>query len=81
MTVISQADDSAGAGAGEGRLLRKEAGAVGARPPSEFVYDDGEIILELLRAREGEEEERRRFVEGLGRLRRGVDCPASSEPG
>jgi hypothetical protein len=39
-----------------------------AGPPADFVYDSGQIILELLRGR-AEEEDRRRFVEALRRLR------------
>ena len=50
------------------------------RAPAEFVYDHEQVILELRRARE-EEEERRHFVEGLRRLRGDVTCSPSSEPG
>ena len=44
-------------------------GAAATRPPAEFVYDNGQIMLELLRGRAAEEE-RWRFVEGLRRLGR-----------
>lgn len=37
------------------------------RAPAEFVYDGGEIMLELLRVRAAEEE-RRRFVAALRRI-------------
>jgi len=46
------------------------AGAVKASPPADFVHDNGQILLELLRGRAAEEE-RRRFVTGLRRLRDG----------
>jgi hypothetical protein len=36
------------------------------RPPAVFVYNDGQIMLELLLAR-AEEEDRRRFITGLRR--------------
>jgi hypothetical protein len=49
------------------------AGAGAARSPAEFVYDNGQIILELLRGRAAEEE-RWRFVEGLRRLGRAADA-------
>jgi hypothetical protein len=45
-----------------------------SRPPDPFVYDNGQILLELLRGR-AEEEERRRFVAGLRRLDRGGLTP------
>ena len=48
-------------------------GAGKARAPAYAAYDNGEIMLELLRARSAEEG-RRRFVEGLRRLR-GHDSP------
>lgn len=35
-----------------------------AGPPAEFIYDNAQILLQLLRAR-SEEEDRRRFVAGL----------------
>ena len=44
-----------------------------AGPPAEFVYDNGQIMLELLRGRAAEEE-RWRFVEGLRRLDRAADA-------
>ena len=42
----------------------------------DFVYDNGQILLELLRGRE--EEKRRRFVAGLRRLTRGKPATADS---
>lgn len=45
-----------------------------SRPPAPFVYDNGQIMLELLRGR-AEEEERRRFVAGLRRLDRSGFTP------
>ena len=42
---------------------------VATRSPAEFVYDNGQIMLELLRGR-ASEEERSRFVAGLRRLGR-----------
>lgn len=41
-------------------------------PPAEFVYDAGQIVLELMRVRAAEEE-RRRFVAGLRRLDGGAE--------
>jgi hypothetical protein len=54
-------------GEGERRPGPRGANAVVASPPAEFVYDNGQILLELLRSRAAEEE-RRRFVTGLRRL-------------
>lgn len=47
-----------------------QAGAAGegkGQPPADFVYDNGQIMLELLHRRAAEVE-RRSFVEGLRRL-------------
>jgi hypothetical protein len=54
---------------GEGRLARLAEVSADrrARPPADFVYENGQIILELLRRRAAEEE-RRSFIEGLRRL-------------
>lgn len=56
--------------AGSAERLTRLAGASAdyqARPPADFVYENGQIMLELLRRRAAEEE-RRSFVEGLRRL-------------
>lgn len=45
------------------------AGSSKARPPADFIYDGGQIILELLQRR-AEEEDRLRFITALRRL----DC-------
>ena len=69
---MTQTDDSVGASGGEGRLLREDAGVGNARPPAEFVHDNsGQKTPGPSRARE-EGDERRRFVEGLRRLRAGA---------
>ena len=44
-----------------------EAGAGKGQPPADFVYENGQIMLELLHRRAAEEE-RRSFVEGLRHL-------------
>jgi len=74
---MTQAGYSVGAVGGEGRLPREESGAGNDRPPTECVYDNEQITPGPLRARE-EQEERRRFVEGLRRLRVG-GSPAAVE--
>lgn len=56
--------DSAGSG---GRAGAHRTAAGKPRLPAEFIYDGGQIIIELLSAR-AEEEEKRRFVERLRRL-------------
>jgi hypothetical protein len=53
---------------GEGDLpADRRRRAAPACAPAEFVYDGGQIMLELLRGRAAEEE-RRRFVAGLRRI-------------
>src|SRR5215208_419731 len=48
--------------------------AVGARPPAEFVRDNGRILLELLRGR-AQADDGRSFVSALRRLRGGAETP------
>lgn len=69
--------ESLPAGGGEEQQPRHpRAGGVGkAGPPAEFIYDNAQILLELLRGR-AEKEDRRRFVAGL---RRGPDDTLAAE--
>jgi hypothetical protein len=58
-------------------------GATATRPPAEFVYDNGQIMLGLLRGRTAEEE-RRHFVAGLrclGRAGAGAAGDWAGAPG
>ena len=58
----------------------RQAGTTGegkGLPPADFVYDNGQIILELLHRRAAEEE-RRRLVEGLRRLGRNAQSTEST---
>lgn len=61
-------DTGAGGVGDERNRVQSAAAECKARPPVDFVYDNGQIMLELLRGRAAEEE-RRGFVEGLRRLR------------
>jgi hypothetical protein len=63
----TQTNAPARAGGEDSHPAPSTAGARKA-PPTAFVYDNGEIMLELPSARAAEEA-RRRFVEGLRRLR------------
>jgi hypothetical protein len=66
---------------GRSRRLRtpgaKPAANSHARPLAAIVYDNGQVLLELLQSRAAEEE-RRRFVEGLRRLDRNQAVPDGS---
>ena len=46
---------------------RQKRAAPVRSPPADFIYDGGQIMLELLRVRAAEEE-RRRFVAALRRI-------------
>lgn len=60
---------SAAGGGGEASPQgQSTARARKARPPVAFVHDNGQILLKLLRGR-AKEEDRRRFVMSLRRLR------------
>ena len=60
-------------GTAAGTAPARPPGAAATRKPAEFVYDNGQIMLELLRGRDAEEE-RWHFVAGLRRLgRAGAD--------
>ncbi len=65
---MTTAETTAIAG-GEERLARLAGVSADhrARPPADFVYENEQIILELLRRRAAEEE-RRSFVESLRHL-------------
>lgn len=68
--MITVTNDPAGVGGKESSDGLSATGVVKTRPPAEFVYDNGQILLELLRER-ADAEDRRRFVSSLRRLRRG----------
>lgn len=52
---------------GDGLPAGRRQRVVPACAPAEFIYDSGQIMLELLRGRAAEEE-RLRFVAGLRRM-------------
>ena len=66
--MLPETNTPADAGGEDSPTDSSKAVAGGALPPAEFVYDNGQIMLELLRGRAAEEA-RRRLVEGLSRLR------------
>jgi hypothetical protein len=72
--MMTERDGPGGAGEEERHPALRASAAGTAQPPAEFVYDNGEILLELLRGRAAEEE-RRRFAAGLQRLGDGRRAP------
>ena len=77
LTMITEMSATAGVGEEVTSPDKSGAGTCKGLTPADFVYDNGQILLELLRGR-ADVEDRRRFISSLRRLHGGDEASEES---